>query len=464
MQAIRVAVKGLFSTFDHDITFKQTDPVTIIHGPNGHGKTVLLRMISAVADGQFELFRSVPFGHFSLWFGDGRRLEIRPVSPKSDKPRHLPELTIELVAANGERTKLSEELPSTAINKQVLDEIDRSVPSPWTRFLQGWRNNHTSEHLSLYEIIARFPSILEQPPLVSIVESHPNCVFYIRRKLKTYFIQTQRLESVPVARTSPLDSFYYPGTFDSAETPRLRTTVEEYSADLAQKLESVLADYANHSQQKDRSFPERLVKFLRESVPSLTAEVILTRLRELDRRRTRLVDIGVLESEESLKDLTAEDVTRAREALTIYVEDVADKLNVFNDMAARVGTLLEVINKRFRYKRLTVTRRGLGLRPTRKGMARPRLIDLSSGEQNELVVLYALLFRVPENGLVLIDEPEISLHVAWQAEFLEDLIKILRVTNAKAVIATHSPMIIGKRWDLAVELSGPPEDAPAAVR
>ena len=69
-----------------------------------------------------------------------------------------------------------------------------------------------------------------------------------------------------------------------------------------------------------------------------------------------------------------------------------------------------------------------------------------------LVLLYALLFRVDEDSLVLIDEPELSLHVAWQAKFLDDLVRILDLVPLDAVIATHSPQIIGNRWDLALSL------------
>jgi len=72
-----------------------------------------------------------------------------------------------------------------------------------------------------------------------------------------------------------------------------------------------------------------------------------------------------------------------------------------------------------------------------------------------LVLLYELLFRTPKNALVLVDEPEISLHVGWQTRFLSDLIEIMGQLDAYAIVATHSPMIIGKRWDLAVELKGP---------
>ena len=47
-----------------------------------------------------------------------------------------------------------------------------------------------------------------------------------------------------------------------------------------------------------------------------------------------------------------------------------------------------------------------------------RLSELSSGEQHELVFTYELLFVVSDGAVILIDEPELSLHVAWQRQFI----------------------------------------------
>jgi predicted ATP-binding protein involved in virulence len=82
------------------------------------------------------------------------------------------------------------------------------------------------------------------------------------------------------------------------------------------------------------------------------------------------------------------------------------------------------------------------------------LYDLSSGEQHELILIYELLFKVKLNSLVLIDEPEISLHVGWQVDFLKDLQRVLRLVNIDILIATHAPSIIHERWDLTIELPG----------
>jgi predicted ATP-binding protein involved in virulence len=78
---------------------------------------------------------------------------------------------------------------------------------------------------------------------------------------------------------------------------------------------------------------------------------------------------------------------------------------------------------------------------------------LSSGEQQELVLLYDLLFLVSPNTLVLIDEPELSLHVMWQEDFLSDLLRIVELTECDVVLATHSPFISGARDDLMVPMS-----------
>jgi len=85
--------------------------------------------------------------------------------------------------------------------------------------------------------------------------------------------------------------------------------------------------------------------------------------------------------------------------------------------------------------------------------------DLSSGEQHELVLFHELTFGMAANSLLLIDEPEISLHIVWQQNFLPDLRRVVELSTFDAVIATHSPEIIGDNWGLTVELRGPAREA-----
>ena len=64
---------------------------------------------------------------------------------------------------------------------------------------------------------------------------------------------------------------------------------------------------------------------------------------------------------------------------------------------------------------------------------------LSSGEQHELVIIYELLFRTDNNAIILIDEPELSLHVDWQAKFLSDLQENGGIYQILWLFSRHTP-------------------------
>lgn len=114
----------------------------------------------------------------------------------------------------------------------------------------------------------------------------------------------------------------------------------------------------------------------------------------------------------------------------------------------------ELLNRRFLYKQVRIDKsQGLVFK-TESGQQLPPT-SLSTGEQHEVVILYQLLFLTQPDSLVLIDEPEISLHVAWQKPFLSDLARIAQLSKVDFLIATHSPQIISNRWDLTVELKSP---------
>ena len=70
--------------------------------------------------------------------------------------------------------------------------------------------------------------------------------------------------------------------------------------------------------------------------------------------------------------------------------------------------------------------------------------DLSSGEKQLLIILLTVLCQNEKSSVLIMDEPEISLHLRWQYE----LIPIIRKINpyCQIIMATHSPSIYGKGW------------------
>jgi ATPase subunit of ABC transporter with duplicated ATPase domains len=72
MRLISFVAEDLFGIFNHTVKLTQEERVTIIYGPNGFGKTTLLRLVRGFFSKDFEVFGSVPFKLFSMTFDDGR--------------------------------------------------------------------------------------------------------------------------------------------------------------------------------------------------------------------------------------------------------------------------------------------------------------------------------------------------------------------------------------------------------
>lgn len=446
MRLTKIEISKLFGIFDHAIPLSADGNVTIIHGANGVGKTMLLKMVASLMDGRVTVFEKVPFHQFKATRDDGTTITItKNVSSKNSHERINSKLEISIVNSLGEPLEC-EDFSSQEASSDFLDSIDHLVPTPYHRKLGGWSKDGGRKIYALYEILEIFPHISKHIP-----DSYKFNIFSpFTSGMEIFFVETKRL----YAEREPSDHIQF-NAFDEHEQfkgDELR--VHQYSADIVTRIKSALADYAKHSQERDRTFPARLVKFVRDEESLLSEKSILASMSEIELKRQRLVALGFLDSETELRDISEEDVRRSAAALTIYVDDIKQKLNVFDVLSDRVGRLMDIVNARFKYKKLTLNRNE-GFRFKALNGAPIDISDLSSGEQHELVLLYELLFRVPKNGLVLVDEPEISLHVAWQASFLEDLMGILKLTESYGIVATHSPVLIGNHWNLTAELVGP---------
>ncbi len=70
--------------------------------------------------------------------------------------------------------------------------------------------------------------------------------------------------------------------------------------------------------------------------------------------------------------------------------------------------------------------------------------QLSSGEKQMLVILLTVLIEDGEPYALIMDEPEVSLHIEWQ----QCLIALIRKLNphAQVILSTHSPALIMDGW------------------
>ena len=73
---------------------------------------------------------------------------------------------------------------------------------------------------------------------------------------------------------------------------------------------------------------------------------------------------------------------------------------------------------------------------------------LSSGEKQLLVIMLTALVQEGRHCVMLMDEPEISLHIEWQQRLIT-LIRTLN-PNTQIILCTHSPAIVMDGWMDAV--------------
>lgn len=69
---------------------------------------------------------------------------------------------------------------------------------------------------------------------------------------------------------------------------------------------------------------------------------------------------------------------------------------------------------------------------------------LSSGEKQLLYILLQVFLQEKQTSILMMDEPEISLHISWQQKLIDVICEMN--PNCQLIVVTHSPSIFGKGW------------------
>jgi hypothetical protein len=299
-----------------------------------------------------------------------------------------------------------------------------------------WIDHVNEDYITLSEVNRRYPGYLG-PPSVAVSGASEEFNEFVG-SFPVHLIETQRLLTFMPSR---------PGQ----RNPVRQSTVAKYAQDLTRRIREALAENSQSSQQLDRTFPRRV---LEARVPDgINDEDIRVRYEAQSELRDRLSEIAVLDTYASLPLPERNLEGWEQRVLWTYLEDTDQKLATFRQLLDRVGLLRRLINSRFLFNEIHIDRE-TGFRFATPSGDELGPEALSSGEQHELVLMYDLLFNVAPETTVLIDEPEISLHIAWQQRFLDDIAEISQVADLRFLVATHSPQIIHKWANRTVPLAG----------
>lgn len=438
-----VKVSGLFGLYVHVVALKE-DRVTIIHGPNGVGKTVFLKLTHAFISGRYAEFAKVRFDTFEILFSDGSLAEL--ISVRSREKGTADSITVKFTDAKGESTQADLQGEALNIQKHASNVADQ-LPYISQVGAEEFIDRTTDEILSADTLLERYGDAVPRGR-AKLTSKEPKGLRALRGRIKSHFIEAQRL--IRVHAPSGPDWRYRPAS------TRMTETVRTYSEDLKKQIDSTLANYAKQSQKLDQSFPQRLIE---GSVQPFPLGILKTEMERVELSRTRLRQIGLLDRGEEAQNpyplqiaqLDNLDPTQIS-VMSVYARDTVMKLEVLQSLASRVELLLNILNKKFTNKKVGISRES-GLIVKGPDGQKIAINALSSGEQHEIVLLYDLLFKTTPNTLVLIDEPELSLHVSWQRSFLDDLLEVIKLAHFDVLLATHSPYIVGERSDLMAVLS-----------
>ncbi|WP_127558294.1 AAA family ATPase [Saccharospirillum alexandrii] len=431
MKLKKLVINGLFGHFNHDVRFKDGN-ITIITAPNGYGKTICLKVIDAIFNKKLAFLCDLQFSLIELHTSHGT-LSIR--KDVEEKP-----LTIVLGHSDVDLThEYQKEYEFSKIKKHSVNYIDEHIPFLQRVGPREWIDHRTDEVFSFEEVVDSFSDYL---PDELTIKNYPEWYQKFSDSLNAHFIQDQRLIQRKVhhqrgRRTSFTD------------------TIEKFADELSDLIRESGFRSSHTSQQLDSTFPERLLRN-DENFIAMGAEELKEELQKLQARRNDLSSFNLLSSAQHLPALQVLDEIKSEDTkvLTLYVQDTKEKLASYDDIYRKIELFSRILNnKRLSFKKIRISAEEGFHFTTDYGKAL-KLTQLSSGEQHQVVLLYELIFKTEKNILVLIDEPEISLHVAWQKEFLKDLKEIIEIQDMPVVIATHSPQIIDGNWELTIDLEG----------
>jgi hypothetical protein len=324
---------------------------------------------------------------------------------------------------------LDQTIARTLRFEHYLPFLTRTAARQWTHDISG-------AIYSAQEVVEAFGTNLPESVVAGVKYNPPKELAQIIDAVDCHLIETQRLL-----------------VFQNDGVGRVGSSTSSLAISRkAQLLKTIIAKelgaYASRSQSLDRSFPRRVL----EAGPIIPPADLLSQLADLDALRQQLTKVGILDDEE---DVALPEMSLSNSAiasvLSVYVDDTRQKLKSLAPLQAKIQLFINLINDRFFPKFVEVSKKeGFAVRRNEK--IEVPLEKLSSGEQHQLVLFFELLFELQGNALILIDEPELSLHVGWQRQFIADLKKIIDLNCFDVLLATHSPQLIGEWAELVVEL------------
>lgn len=118
--------------------------------------------------------------------------------------------------------------------------------------------------------------------------------------------------------------------------------------------------------------------------------------------------------------------------------------DVYNQIYTRKTLFDNLVNEAFKETGKVIDNESDKLRFVIEGKTSIDANKLSSGEKQLLIILLTVLLEDGQEYVLMMDEPEISLHISWQYELLNWILELN--PNVQLILTTHSPSIFSDGW------------------
>ncbi|OPF52510.1 hypothetical protein BH721_04445 [Clostridium baratii] len=439
-----IKIKKLFNIFDYNIEL-DNKKLIIITGPNGYGKSTILKILEAINKLDLSYFYGISFEEITFNF-------------KSDEEKvKLKKVDDELII-NGQNIKdilknfLNKEFDHMNIhNRRIVEK--RFIRNKIVHGLEGeYEEEYEKEFFK--NLLNKYIKI-DYLGVNNIIEDYINNsedninngikTFYNNRE-EVYFIKEQRLIK-KISNDNKYNDREYKRNNVGYFVGKINKTTEVID-NIPEKIREIISEvsqrYSKEANIIDSSYPVRLFA----TNIGLTEEEYKSKIIDIRKKFDKLnaYDISEVKFE---KDIRFKE--EHAKALKIYFDDFDKKYQVYEEMLEKFDLFMEIINTKLAFKRIKISKE-TGLSIVDMQGREFKLSMLSSGEKQMIVLFYNLIFEINNESLLLMDEPEISLHISWQQEFMSDLLRVLYNKNINIIVATHSPQILSDYWDNQIDL------------
>lgn len=412
---LQFEVKKLFGKFNYKFKLKKSG-ITILTSPNGFGKTTILKCLEAFTDiNKIEYFDKLEFKEIKIIIN--KKISLVLLKKKDD---------IQL-----------------KYNKRV--PLDLKVLIKYHNY---YYNNETIRKRigGTYIRRKRHDYIKSTKKIEKDYNRLKNLLSEIQNIEKIYYIKDDRLfnkQYIEYNNTDGYDEYDY-------EYNKYNNDEHSIINNIPQRLKTIINEfvneYYNNSNNLDSTYPIRLFKNKEE----ITNKEFQNKKNDMNKKLGILYNYGLFSNNDKIKFKFKKEYAGA---LKVYFDDFDKKYNIYKGLIEKLDTFTNIVNKKLYYKKIKISKEH-GIQIFSDNDNEIKLSELSSGEKQEIILFFELIFSTDKSLMILIDEPELSLHIAWQKKFIDDLFNIIKNKDKKMniIIATHSPYIIGKYEDNQIDL------------